>query len=160
MFRLPLTAMILAFGLAQASFAQDDSGLDDATSTLPEMAGAMADGAAGTEGGLDDAMAQPFGDLSAPEGTAGPIAFATILSDGRKHSGTTNVSSSYNAALNRYEIEIQGERYFYTSYTTLVTPAGDARACRTSSVGGRLLVMCADSGGRLQPSRFAFVTFK
>lgn len=101
------------------------------------------------------AGAGPSADVS-----SGPIAFGVVLNNGQKQSGTANWSSAYNATLKRYEITISGQNYYYLSYTTLVTPPGDVRFCRTDSVGGKLLIYCYDQSGAVQPSRVAFTTFK
>ncbi len=88
----------------------------------------------------------------------GPIAYGAILSDGTKFSGTSNWTSTFNATFNRYEITISGESYYYLSYATVVTPAGDVRFCRTDSVSGKLLINCYDHAGNPATSRIGFVT--
>lgn len=158
---LAVAALLVAPALGAA---QDDTALDDTSDLTPLGTAQTEDGAAlggpaQTLDAIDDATSQPFGELEGVQASGGPIAHATILADGRKYSGTSNVTSSYNSALNRYEITIRGERYYYLSYATLVTPAGDAGSCRTGSIGGRLTVACVDPRGRAQPARFAFVTF-
>ena len=90
----------------------------------------------------------------------GPLAFGVILSNGQKYSGTANWSSTYNATYKRYEIKIANESYYYTKYATNVTPAGDIRCCRSSSVSGKLLVYCYDKNGNSASSRIGFVTYK
>ena len=90
----------------------------------------------------------------------GPLAFGVVLSNGSKYSGTPNWSSTYNVTYKRYEIKIDGESYYYLNYATNVTPAGDIRYCRSTSVGGQLLVYCYDKNGNAATSRFGFVTFK
>lgn len=90
----------------------------------------------------------------------GPLASGVVYSDGSKVSGTPNWTSVYNPTYKRYEIEISDARYYYLDYATNVTPAGDIRFCRTSSVGGKLLVYCYDKDGEPASSRFAFVTYK
>ena len=92
--------------------------------------------------------------------SAGPLAFGVVLSNGQKYSGTANWQSVYNSTYKRYEITIPGENYYYLRYTTNVTPAGDIGYCRSSSVGGKLLVYCYDKNGTSDTARFAFVTFK
>lgn len=92
--------------------------------------------------------------------SAGPLAFGVVYSDGSKRSGTANWSSTYNPWYRRYEVTINGESYYYLDYTTAVTPAGDVRFCRTSSVSGKLLVYCYDANGNAATSRFGFATFK
>ena len=90
----------------------------------------------------------------------GPLAYGTVNSSGAKIIGSSNWSASFNATYNRYEITISSNSYYYMNYATLVTPAGDVRFCKSSSVGGKLLVYCYDHRGAARPSRFAFVTFK
>jgi subtilisin family serine protease len=94
-----------------------------------------------------------------PSGNA-PLAFGTVWFSGAKQTGTANWSSTFNPTYNRYEIAISGENYYYLNYSTIVTPAGDVRFCKSSSVGGKLLVYCYDSNGNPATSRFAFVTYK
>lgn len=88
-----------------------------------------------------------------------PLAFGTVWSNGSKQKGYGSWSSSFNATATRYEITITGQSYYYLNYATMVTPM-DTRFCRTSSVGGKLLVYCYDKDGRPATSRFAFVTYK
>lgn len=127
--------------------------LDDATVvTTPDMAAGGADDA--------DADAGAGAGLVGAQATAGPLAFGVVTANGTKWSGTPNFSSSYNPTYRRYEISIQGQNYYYLSYATIVTPAGDARFCKSSSVGGKLLVYCYDANGQVQPSRFGFITFR
>lgn len=97
-------------------------------------------------------------------GTGGsPRAFAFINTDGTKASGTSNVSSLWNAASKWYEITITGESYFFTSFATLVTPSAictDAIA-RTDSFGGKLLVRIWDvSAADHIQCGFQFATFE
>jgi hypothetical protein len=112
---------------------------------------------------VDDSMRAPVaphrGVTTNLVGT-GPIAYGVLLADGTKWSGTSNWTSTYNGALQRYEITISGESYYYLNYATVVTPAGDVRYCRTSSVSGNLLIMCSDAGGNPATSRIGFVTSK
>ena len=107
-----------------------------------------------TDSERDFAPAADLADVS------GPIAFGVVYFNGAKQSGTDNWTSSYNGTYTRYEIKISGENYYYTQYSTVITPAGDQRFCHSSSVGGKLLVYCYDSNGAPQTARFGFVTFK
>jgi hypothetical protein len=100
------------------------------------------------------------GPASVADVSSAPIAFGVVSNNGQKQSGTANWSSAFNATYKRYEITITGQNYYYLSFTTLVTPAGDNRFCRTDSVGGKLLVYCYDQSGSVQPARLAFTTFK
>ena len=146
----------------QSVLAQDDSSvpLDDSNSAVAAT-GASADGL--TAGAMTDAekdAAAPAAGTAAPLATIDPLAHGTVNAGGIRQSGTGNWTSRYNSRFKRYEITISGERYYYLRYSTLVTPAGDIRYCRSSSVGGKLLVYCYDRNGTVQPSRFGFVTFK
>lgn len=136
-----------------AAMAQDDAEVpeDDSVfaTTQVRMAGAMTDS--------DAPLAAP--ELRALD-AAGALAFGTVYTSGTKWSGTPNWSSSYNAAYTRYEITIDNEYYYYLNYTTILTPAGDVVFCRSSSVGGKLLVYCYDKNGSPATARFGFVTYK
>ncbi len=153
--KLTTAVFALALGFATAH-AQDDSAvaLDD-TSDL--------NAAGGAELQLDDADLDA---ASGPDGGQmltfgkGPLAYGTVNSNGAKVKGSTNWSSSYNSTYKRYEITITSNSYYYLNYATVITPAGDVRFCRSSSVGGKLLVYCYDHAGNVQPSRFGFLTFK
>lgn len=100
------------------------------------------------------------GSGAAADVTSGPIAFGVMLNNGLKQSGTSNWSSTYNATYKRYEITIAGQNYYYLNFSTLVTPTGDTRYCRTDSVGGKLLIYCYDQSGAVHPARLAFTAFK
>lgn len=149
---LVMAAAVLVSGAT--ALAQDDSAaaLDDATN--------VTETAAGEELAPDDAQMDTGTELTGAQAAGGPLAFGTVTASGGKYSGSANWSSSYNATYRRYEITISGQSYYYLNYATLITPAGDRRFCRSSSVGGKLLVYCYDSNGSGQQSRFGFVTFK
>jgi hypothetical protein len=89
-----------------------------------------------------------------------PIAYAFIDDAGAVRSGTSNVTSTWNAGSNRYEISIAGESYYYRDYVTVVTPSGTALLARTGSVGGDLLVYLYNDSGDLVQEDFQFVIFK
>ena len=89
-----------------------------------------------------------------------PLAFGTILSSGSRYKGHGSWSSTYNPTYSRYEISINGENYHYLNYASIVTPAGDIRYCKTSSVDKKLLVYCYDNAGSNATSRFGFVIYK
>lgn len=143
---------VLIFSTAFAT-AQDDSSqsLDDASS-LRQAAGEVLAG--------DDADKDMAARIDATKAVSGPIAFGVVTANGAKFSGTPNFASSYNASQNRYEIAITGQSYYYLNYATLITPAGDVRFCKSSSVGGKLLVYCYDAQGGKQQAKFGFLTFK
>ena len=90
-----------------------------------------------------------------------PIAYGYIDTDGSILSGTPNFTSTWNAASSRYEIEIDGENYFFSDYVTAVTPALSNQRVRVSSVGGRMLVYVRDTGTNVdEQGFFQFITFK
>jgi len=91
-----------------------------------------------------------------------PIAYAFIEgSNADVRSGTSNVSCTWNAAGERYEITIQGESYYYRDYQTTVNTAGSlARFAVTNSSGGKLVVAIFDLAGNKVKNDFQFVTFK
>ncbi len=73
--------------------------------------------------------------------SSGVIAYGTVTSNGTLYSGTSNLSVSWNSSLNRYEITITGEDYYYLDYVTIVTPSsGMPCFARTNSMSGKLLV--------------------
>lgn len=154
-----ITSATLALLLgASLAFAQDDgASLDDASDVGAAAAAAgetleLDDADRDSEGGVEGGQAIFFG--------KSPLAYGTVLSNGSKYKGSTNWSSTYNGTYKRYEISINSNSYYYLNYATVVTPAGDNRYCRTSSVGGKLLVYCMDHQGNTQPARFGFLTFK
>lgn len=96
------------------------------------------------------------------ESKKSPIAFGFVASDGSHSSGSTNWSAVWNAGSSRYEVTISGESYFYTNYTTIVTPATAGIFPSVGSVGGLLLVTFYNTAGApvQSASGFQFVTFK
>ena len=157
MFKFTISAALVLFMGLSPAHAQDDSsegGLDDSASS---------EAIAGVTLELDDAQLDTS--ERGPDGGAlvlgkGPLAFGTVRSNGAKYRGSNNWSSSYNGSNKRYEITINSNNYYYLNYATVVTPTGDSRFCKTSSVGGKLLVQCFDHAGNAKPSRFGFLTFK
>jgi len=111
------------------------------------------------EGGRTDSDLLPPG-ADVRDVSSGVLAFGVVYSNGDKRSGTPNWTSSYNSTYKRYEISISGESYYYLNYATVITPAGDIRFCRSSSVSGKLLVYCYDKNGNVAPARFGFAAFK
>lgn len=91
----------------------------------------------------------------------GPIAYGAVSSAGTATSGSGNYTVTWDAASSRYVVDITGESYFFSSYTTIVTPASSSiHRFRTSSVGGNLLVYLYNSSGTLSQGNFHFTTFK
>jgi hypothetical protein len=153
--RILFAALALAAAGAAPALGQATAPLDDASSLRPAVDTAQAGADA-----IDDAAADAGGELAGVQTTAGPLAFGVVTANGTKFSGTPNFTSSYNSSLNRYEIAIAGTDYYYLAFTTAITPAGDPVFCHSSSVGGRLLVMCNNASGQPQAARFGFITFR
>lgn len=76
-------------------------------------------------------------------GFANPIAYGYITSAGSVSSGSGNITCTWNATLSRYEITIDKESYYYSSYTTIIQISGSSIEPVTSTTGsasGKLLV--------------------
>ena len=109
------------------------------------------------------------GGFKFPDGTVqttaavygGPIAYGVIASNGTVSSATGNVSCSWSATSDRYQIVISGESYDHLSYVTVVTPcAFTPITARTGSVSDQLLVFMYNSSGEQVQAKFSFVTYK
>lgn len=103
-----------------------------------------------------------FGDntvqTSAP---VGPLAFGFISANGTIASGSGNFTSTWDPVLNRYEIDITGENYFFSDYTSIVTPTSDSiYRFRVSSSGGVMLVYLYDAADNGIQGQYQFLTFK
>ncbi len=93
--------------------------------------------------------------------TGAPIAYGHIRSNGTVGAATPNVSCTWDSGLDRYLLTIHGVDYFYSSYATLITPAGsDPCFARTGSVGGDLIVYVFDLSGNKVQQPFSFVVYK
>jgi hypothetical protein len=94
----------------------------------------------------------------------GALAFGVVSKSGKKESGSTNFTSTYNSAEKQFEISISGENYFYLNDATVVTPSfatGAEGFCTTNSVNNKLIVKCYDcSGNVVVPVSFGFATLK
>lgn len=93
------------------------------------------------------------------------VAYGKVRFDGTLGFGPYNITStSWNAVLSRYEIDITGV-YYSISNTTTATVAGDAGSCpggasaRQSSVGGLLLIYVLDQSGTKIQCSFDFVSY-
>ncbi len=86
-----------------------------------------------------------------------PIAYGFVNLNGTLASGTSNVSSAWTGT--RYEITIDGEGYFFSSYATLATPTCDNATMDIGSVGGKLLIT-PRVNNVVSQCAFQFVTFK
>ena len=94
-----------------------------------------------------------------------PIAYGYINTNGTVASGSGNFTSVFDPVNKWYAIKITGRNYFFTNFSTVVTPsfnsATPAPICGTGSVSGKLLVACYDTAGaRVQPpAGFGFGVF-
>ena len=94
-----------------------------------------------------------------------PIAHGYINTNGTVASGSGNFTSVFDPVNKWYAIKITGRNYFFTDFSTVVTPsfssASPAPICGTGSVSGKLLVACYDTAGaRVQPpAGFGFGVF-
>lgn len=89
-----------------------------------------------------------------------PIAYGIVRSNASPAASTGNFSCSWNTTHKRYEIQIEGENYFWLDYITTVTPVTGGSRVASSSVGGKLLVMIYDQNGNQVQGAFQFVTYK
>lgn len=92
-----------------------------------------------------------------------PLGFAFVNSDGSKVSGSSNVTTAYDAGSSRYDVTFLNQTYFFTNYTTVVTLVGTS--CKqytvtTNSAGGKLVVYVWDALGVAAQCAFQFSTFK
>jgi len=85
------------------------------------------------------------------------IARGFVNSNGTKASGSGGWSVSFDGTY--YHIAITGYNYYYSSFTTVVTPAiPKGAACDTDSVSGQLLVSCYDNANNVVAAAFGFTT--
>ena len=92
---------------------------------------------------------------------AGAIAYASVGYNGHVMRGTSNVTSTYNAAQNWYEITIAGEDYYFPNYVAIVTPSNNTPLLATvGSVDNKLLVMCHTLSGSTVQCDFQVVVYK
>jgi len=92
-----------------------------------------------------------------------PIAFGRIdynAGSASVRNGTANVASAtYDAGLNRFEIDLTGINFDSREYVTVATVQGSAASARVGSVSGDLLVYTFDVSGAPTTSDFAFVIY-
>ena len=99
--------------------------------------------------------------LNAVLSAARPVAMANIGSNGAVVSGTSNVSSTWNAGSGWYEITIAGVSYHYnTSGHVTNATLSTCATChvREDSSGGKLLIRISDASGNPVQQEFQFVT--
>src|SRR6266849_710619 len=83
------------------------------------------------------------GKLMGASGVSTPIAYAHINANGTVVTGTSNVSSIFNATSNWYEITITGVNYFFSSFVTIASPSPPSNTVVIPSVGsvsGKLII--------------------
>ena len=94
-----------------------------------------------------------------------PIVYGYVNSDGTVASGSGNFAWVFDSINKWYAITITGRNYFFSNFSTVVTPSFNSSApapsCGTGSVSGKLLVACYNTGGaRVQPpAGFGFGVF-
>jgi hypothetical protein len=89
-----------------------------------------------------------------------PIAIGYVSADGTLGASSGNVTSTWVAASNRYEISIAGHSYLFSSYVTSVTSICANYTSRTSSGSGRLTVQHYNAAGTLSQCGFHFVVYR
>ena len=123
--------------------------------------------------GSSSAIAQETDRAPAASAVASPLATTAIRrpiagyinSNGTVASGTANISSVFNPTFNWYEITITGRTYFFSNFSTVVTPVFTstvpAPIWGASSVSGKLLVKCFNTAGApvQPPNGFGFGVF-
>ena len=101
---------------------------------------------------------------SSSEASAAPIAYGFINSSGSVASGSGNFTCTWDSGQLKYDITIENESYFFSNYTTVITPAtgSSPRVSSTGSVGGKLLVYTFNplSGYARTQTAFQFVVYK
>jgi len=85
-----------------------------------------------------------------------PIAYGNIGNTGIINSGTGNFTCSYNSSLNRYEIHITGQTYFWSNFITNVTTMSPGVFATTSSMSGNLIVEMSSNS----QAPFQFIVYK
>ena len=107
------------------------------------------------------------GGFKFPDGTTqttaamNPVAYGIVYADGVVLASTPNVSCTWNSSINRYEITIDGEDYYYTDYITIVTvKSSSPRIATTGSAMSKLLVNIFDIDGNPVQGSFNFIVYK
>ncbi len=95
----------------------------------------------------------------------GPIAYGVIRPDGSVDHATPNVSSTWNATDQRYEITIAGENYQYYTHVTVASamyPGTGATpyTVETASDAGNLIIFILEPAGTFQQQYFQFAVYK
>ncbi|MBU1178549.1 hypothetical protein KJ903_05055, partial [Patescibacteria group bacterium] len=97
-------------------------------------------------------------------GTGGanlPIAYGSVASDGTITAATSNITVTWQAGGQYYEITIDGENYISQEYVTVVTPISNNYFGMVSHGNGKLDIDFMDDGGTSgQQTGFQFVTYK
>ena len=92
---------------------------------------------------------------------SGQIAFGTVNQEGEKVSGSDNWTVDYDAISQYYVITIFSENYFFSNYTSTVTPISSVPLIATTgSMSGKLLVDLFDLTGAKATGIFSFVVNK
>jgi hypothetical protein len=97
-------------------------------------------------------------EVDAAIAAAGPVAIGYVNANGTLSGGEGVVSSSWDAGLSRYVIDLDAS-YFFSSYATTVTTTCDAHLARTDSVGGNLLVIITNGANASAQCGFGFIVY-
>lgn len=103
------------------------------------------------------------GNLKFPSGKPKlPIAYGVIGSDGTKIAGTSNITSSWDSANQRYQITISGVSYSNATHVAVANCSGmvGPRVIMTSSASGSLIVTLFDLTGVKSQGMFDFVVYE
>jgi hypothetical protein len=91
---------------------------------------------------------------------ATPLAFAHIKADGTMTAGTPNLTTTYNATAQRYEVTIAGEAYDFLAYPTIVTSNSFNRTAVAGNAGGKMAIYVSDTTGNPTQAGLEVLIFK
>ena len=92
---------------------------------------------------------------------ATPVAYGFVFSNGSVGNGTPNYSVVWNAGQGRYEIEIDDESYFFSSYVTSILPLDRNVSASVTSGSGRMFVYLRSTADQsVVQGSFQFMTYK
>jgi hypothetical protein len=96
-------------------------------------------------------------------GSGLPLAYGQVQGGAIVPQATTEnvLGVTWNAAQQRYAIDLADVNFYFPHFTTVVTPTGSSPLFATvNSVGGDLLVMLYDAAGNKVQGNFSFVIFR
>ncbi len=151
-------AEVSSFGVPTASAVQANN---NAAGTYAYLA---RDNHAGLfDGDLHVDNGQVTKDYNSSPSPMSPAAYGFVNSTGTIGSGTANMSSTWNAALSRYEITLSDQVPSFNTHTTVVTvvDTDEARVATTNVISGKIVVKIWDitSGSIAVQDNFQIVIF-